>query len=187
MKSILDLLLSNYFIIDEPREKIYEAETKEKKVEENTESNQDDLIKLISQIMVENEQLHDIRSELEARSSSPAALEDLFLKMITFLDGFERVLNLARQYPPSEEIDNWLKSVESVYFRLSKILEKYGLKSLDSAGKPVNLDFHDVVEYRPTFDYPSDTVIYERQKGYVFKGKLIRDAKVVVAYNPSSG
>ena len=42
---------------------------------------------------------------------------------------------------------------------------------------------HEVVEYRASEDHPNDVVISERQKGYVFRNKLLSDAKVVVAYN----
>jgi molecular chaperone GrpE len=153
---------------------------------EDNKSQPDDLITLISNIMVENERLQDIRSELEARTSSPEILESFVKRLLTILDGFERILNLTRQYPQSKEIDNWLKSVETVYYRLYEILEKIGLKRLDTIGNRVNLNYHDVVEYKQTKDYPNETVIFERQKGYFLNGKLIRDAKVVVAHNPST-
>ena len=185
MKSILDLLLHQYFIIDEPKVDIFNIPRGKTGNEEN-EPQQDDLITLISNIMVENERLQDIRSELEARASSPEILESFVKRLLTILDGFERILNLTRQYPQSEEIDNWLKSVETIYYRLCEILEKIGLKRLDTIGMRVNLNYHDVVEYKQTKDYPNETVILERQKGYFLNGKLIRDAKVVVAYNLST-
>jgi molecular chaperone GrpE (heat shock protein) len=184
VKSLLDILLNQYFIIDVPREEIFESEKMKTPSAEG--QTQQDLISQISGIMLENEHLLDIQKELEARSSSPELMEPFIRKMITILDGIERILTLARQYPPSEEVNNWLKSIETIYYRLLDILEKNGLKILDSTGKQVNLNFHDVVEYRPTKDYPHETIICERQKGYLLNGKLIRDAKVVVAYNPSS-
>jgi molecular chaperone GrpE len=113
-------------------------------------------------------------------------MEGFMKKIIIFLDGFERVLNLARQFSPSDELNNWLKSVEIIYYRFFHFLQHFGLKPLDTIGKPVNLNYHDVVEYRSTLNYKPDTVISERQKGYYYKDKLIRDAKVVVAYNPTS-
>ncbi len=185
MKMLLDILLSNYFSIEPPREEVCE----EPFIKAGVSSERPmDLMTVISSIMRENENLQIMKSELEALSTAPPEyMEGFMKKMISFFDSFERIMYLARQYPPSEEIDNWLKSVEMIYFRMNSTLEKYGLKALDTMGKPVNLDFHDVVEYRPTFDYPPDTVIHERQKGYFFNGKLLRDAKVVVAYNPKAG
>ncbi|HOE62480.1 MAG TPA: nucleotide exchange factor GrpE [Candidatus Sumerlaeota bacterium] len=184
MKSLFEIMLNKYFVIDAPRLDVYQEPPK---TGNNSETSQpDDLVTQISSIMVENVRLMDIKKELEERSSSPEVLEEFIKRQLPLIDGFERVLGLARQYPPSVEIDNWLKSVETIYYRMLKIFEKYGLKTLDTIGKPVNLNFHDVVEYRPTTEYPNEVVICERQKGYLLKGKLIRDAKVVVAYNPSS-
>ena len=54
---------------------------------------------------------------------------------------------------------------------------------MDTIGKPVDLDRHEVVEYRRSDEYTHNTVITERQKGYVFRNKIIRDAKVVVSHN----
>jgi molecular chaperone GrpE len=76
---------------------------------------------------------------------------------------------------------NWLKSIEALYFRILKVAENFGLVPLKAIGRVVDLDFHDVVEYRPSLDHPGDTVIAERQKGYLFKGRLLREAQVVVA------
>jgi molecular chaperone GrpE len=186
MKSILNILFSQYFDFTPEPVKIYEQERQTEDVSKNLEVENDDLISLISRVMLENERLQDIQEELEKRSGSPEDMESFMKRIIIFLDGFERVLNLARQFPPSDELNNWLKSVEIIYYRLLHFLEKFGLKPLDTIGKPVNLDCHDVVEYRPTLNYKPDTVISERQKGYFYNDKLIRDAKVVVAYNPTS-
>ena len=185
MKSLFDILFSNYFVIDETKMEIYEPSEREDQAYVRTEE-QDDLISLISRVMIENERLQDIRSQLDPSSDDTVFVENFMRRMITLLDGFERILNLARRYPPSEELDNWLKSIETIYFRLLNILQKYGLKSIDTIGKEVNLNCHDVVEYRTTTDYPADTVISERQKGYTWNDKLIRDAKVVVAHNPAA-
>jgi len=165
VKSILDILFSNYFEITEEKVKLYESK---KEQETDTATKEQDLLSLIGHVILENDRLQDIQQELEKKSGSNEEMENFIKKLITFLDGFERTLNLARQYPPSEEIDNWLQSVETTYFRLFHLLKKFGLKPLDTIGKPVNLNYHDVVEYRPTLNYMPDTVISERQKGYFF-------------------
>jgi molecular chaperone GrpE len=148
--------------------------------------NREDLVQLISRVLVENDRLQDLTVELEKRSAAPAELEKFLKSLLPTLDSFDRVLHLARSHPPSEEVDNWLKSVESIYFRLLTMLEGYGLFQLKAMGKKVDLNLHEVVEYRASDSHPTDVVISERQKGYVFRGKLLRDAKVVVAYNERS-
>ena len=111
-------------------------------------------------------------------------MEGLMKKFLPFLDGLERVLFLGRSHPQTDEIANWLTSVESLYFRLVNTLEKFGLKAIDAVDKPVNLECQEVVEYIPTREHGHNVVIKERQKGYYYQGKLLRDAQVVVANNP---
>ncbi len=185
MKSPMDLLFAKYFQITDDKFEISEPAKVSDEMPGTRGTEQEDLITLISKVMVENERLQDIRTELESKVESPEEMENFMKKMLPILDGFERILDLAHEYPPSKELDNWFKSMETVYFRFLTLLEKYGLKALDTIGKPVNLNCHDVVEYRATLNYQPDIVISERQKGYYFNNKLIRDAKVVVAYNPT--
>ena len=145
-----------------------------------------DILGMATESLRENQRLHDIALELETRRDKPEEAERLIKSLLPTLDGFDRVLHLGRSYPQDEAIDNWLKSVESIYFRLLNTLENFGLHQMHVVGSKVDLNLHEVVEYRPSADHANDTVISERQKGYILNGKLLRDAKVVVAYNERS-
>ena len=50
-------------------------------------------------------------------------------------------------------------------------------------GKLVNLERHEVVEVINTESVPDETVVEVRQKGYLYKNRVLRDARVVVAKN----
>jgi molecular chaperone GrpE len=141
------------------------------------------LMELAAGILGENDRLQDLNAELQKRNGTSGEVEKFIRSLLPTLDSFDRVLHFARTYPKNEEIDNWLKSVESIYFRLLNMLESFGLFQLRTVGSMVDLNLHEVVEYRPSADHEHETVISERQKGYVFRGRLLRDAKVVVAFN----
>jgi len=145
-----------------------------------------DLRAMASEILRENERLRELTESLGTRQDKQDESEKILKNLLSTLDGFDRVLHLGRSYPQNEVIDNWLKSVESIYFRLLNLLENYGLYQLRTVGSKVDLNLHEVVEYRPSADHENDTIISERQKGYILRGKLLRDAKVVVAYNERS-
>lgn len=145
-----------------------------------------DVVTMTADLMRENDRLHELTRELERRKGRVDESEKLIRSLLPTLDGFDRVLHLGRSYPQDDVIDNWLKSVESIYFRLLNTLENYGLYQLRTVGSKVDLNLHEVVEYRPSADYENDTIISERQKGYILRGRLLRDAKVVVAYNERS-
>jgi molecular chaperone GrpE len=177
MRALWKSLFSTDFVIDEPRDEVFVETGKYHK------EKADDLISLISEVMIENERLSDLTSQLEERSGSPEELIRFVKSLLPFLDSLERILFLGRNNPPSPEVDNWLRSIEGIYFRILNTLERFGLKGMETLGKQVNLDMHEVVEYRLSTEYPQNTIITERQKGYAFRGKILRDAKVVVAYN----
>lgn len=173
MRQLFANPLDGEFVIDEKPEELFLSR----------EEDQEDLTRLFSRIMVENEHLQDVNTELQQRSAQPVEIEKFVRSLLPTLDSFDRVMHLARSHKQSEEVDNWLKSVESIYFRLLNLLESYGLFQMNCMGNKVDLNLHEVVEYRPTEEHPNEVVIGERQKGYVFRNKLLRDAKVVVAYN----
>jgi molecular chaperone GrpE (heat shock protein) len=60
-------------------------------------------------------------------------------------------------------------------------LSKQGLQSIESIGTLVDFTVHEVVEYRNVPDGILNLIIEEKQKGYKYKGKIIREARVVVA------
>ncbi len=171
------LLLGDEFTVEEEPVQIYLPE----------EAGAGDLADLVSSVLVDNDRLRDLTLELKNQKPGSDQTEKILRSLLPTLDSFERILALGRSFPKSDEVDNWLKSVETVYYRLLSTLENYELKQMNSTGQKVNLDIHEVVEYRPSADHANDTVVSERQKGYVFRGKLLRDAKVVVAFNENTG
>jgi len=174
---LLRLFYGEEFVVDEPKEEIYVST-----YPEAGSANGDDLISLLTRRIKEHEKMMELAYELQERTEENE-MPRFIRSLLPSLDGFERILNFAREYPKSEEIDNWLKSVESLYFRQIRLLRNFGLKAVETVGKPVDLNYHEVVDYRPTKDYPHNEVIQEMQKGYLYRGKVLRDAKVVVACN----
>jgi len=180
--NLLKYFFSDEFVIDEKPVPVYTDKTEQ----ENAGGNSKDLLHQISKLVFEKENLLLKMQELQHWTRSSDELFLFIRSFIPFLDAFDRVLDNAREFPMTNELKNWLKSVESLYFRLINVLESSGLQPLKTIGKVVDLNFHDVVEHRKSYDHPNNIVIQERQKGYVFRGRLVRDAKVVVSYNERS-
>ncbi|MFH0794869.1 MAG: nucleotide exchange factor GrpE [bacterium] len=146
----------------------------------------DDLATLLSRLLVEHDRLVAEARKLEGEQPTSEDMEALARQALPVLDAFDYVLNAAREHPPSAEVMNWLKSVESLNFRILKLLENFGLQRFNSIGGTVNLDYHEVVEVRRSSDFPDETIVKEYQKGYLFHGRLLREAKVVVAKSERS-
>lgn len=102
--------------------------------------------------------------------------------MLPAMDALDRLLAFAQTVEnPDEVFLNWIKGVEALRTRLTKVLEGIGLQAISSVGMEVDLNVHDVVGVVPAGEFPPNTVVEEQQKGYYFQGKLLRDARVIVA------
>lgn len=104
--------------------------------------------------------------------------------MLPSLDALDRITEFGQQSDreEDEEFQNWLKCVDGLRTRLLRTLENFGVTPVSSVGREVDLNVHDVVSVVPaTAEFPSNTVVEEQQRGYYFRGKLLRDARVVVA------
>jgi molecular chaperone GrpE len=95
--------------------------------------------------------------------------------LLPIFDDFERGLK-------AECADaGFVKGMELIYQRLSDALKKLGLEPIDSVGRPFDPHVHHAVEKLETDEAPADTVLDEYQRGYNFKGRLLREAMVKVA------
>lgn len=129
---------------------------------------------------------HELSAELhQLRTSVPK--DDEFSKFVRqflpFIDAISRIVTLGRAHGDQGEIARWLQTVEKAYDRLRQTLEKFDVEILDSEGREVDLAVHEVIEYRETDEHPHNIVIEEVQKGIRFRGKMLRDARVIVACN----
>ena len=103
---------------------------------------------------------------------------DLARELLPVLDDFERALKV-------ESTDrNYAKGIELIYQRLSDILKKMGVEPIEAAGKKFDPNLHEAVVRAPTGEVEDETVLEELQRGYNFKGKLLRPAMVKVAVRP---
>ena len=100
-------------------------------------------------------------------------------EMLPILDDFDRALKV-------ETADaNYAKGVELIYTRMYETLKKTGLEPMDTVGKTFDPNLHQAVERVETDEAEDQTILAEFQKGYTFKGKLLRPAMVKVAVRPS--
>lgn len=98
--------------------------------------------------------------------------------LLPILDDFERALE-------AETADKqYLQGLEMIRQRLFDALKKLGLEPIVSQGQPFNPHIHHAVEMVETEETPDHTVLSEFQRGYNFKGRLLRPAMVKVAVEP---
>ena len=98
--------------------------------------------------------------------------------LLPIVDDFERALE-------TETADKkYAQGLELIRQRLFDALKKLGLEPMVVVGQPFDPHVHHAVEMVETEDAPDHTVLAEFQRGYNFKGRLLRPAMVKVAVEP---
>jgi molecular chaperone GrpE len=118
------------------------------------------------------------RAERERSDFLQFAAMELVRDILPVLDDFERALKV----PTADR--EYAKGVELIYQRLFDTLKKLGLEPIDALGKPFDPNLHQAVERVETGEAADQTVLGEFQRGYHFKGRLLRPAMVRVAVRP---
>ena len=118
------------------------------------------------------------RTERERSEFLQFTAMELVRNLVPVLDDFERALkadNSGAEYA---------RGVELIYQRFDDVLKKLGLEPIEAAGKLFDPNVHQAVERVQTDEIPDQTIIEEYQKGYNFKGRLLRPSMVKVAVKP---
>jgi len=120
------------------------------------------------------------RSERDRSDFFEYAGMEFVRELLPILDDFER----ARKTDCSDE--SYRKGVELIYQRLQDALKKVGLEPIEVApGTEFDPNLHQAVVRQETEEAPDHTILEEFQRGYNFKGKLLRPAMVKVAVKPA--
>lgn len=121
------------------------------------------------------------RIDNEISSFYKYANENLITDLLPVLDDFDRVL---ASWNEKHDAETFKKGVELIYDKFKGILEKQGLKEIDSTGKPFDVNLHDALMQVPDGKTEPNTIIDTVEKGFYLKDKVIRHAKVLVSSNP---
>lgn len=124
------------------------------------------------------------RSESELSGFLKYANEYLILDLLPVLDDFDR-LNSA--WDEKHDIDSFKQGIDLIYDKFKKVLQKHGVKEIESVGKKFDVNLHDALIQMPQKDVDPDTVVNEIEKGYYLKDKVLRHAKVIVSALDDTG
>jgi molecular chaperone GrpE len=115
------------------------------------------------------------RVEREKSEIAEYANTETVRALLPLLDDFERALKV--DVPESE----YTRGMVLIHQRLADSLKKLGLEPIEVVGKPFDPHLHHAVEMVESADHEDHTILEEYQRGYNFRGKLLRPAMVKVA------
>jgi molecular chaperone GrpE len=118
------------------------------------------------------------RMERERSIALKYAEESLVKELLPAIDNLERAIEQGKE---SHNIEDLLAGVELTHKGLMAALEKFEVAPMESIGEPFDPNHHEALAMEESDDMDANSVLKEFQKGYKYKDRLIRPAKVVVA------
>jgi molecular chaperone GrpE len=113
------------------------------------------------------------------------ANKNLIAKLLPVLDNLDRALDSSRKIAENDEsLMSFHHGVQLIDQQIHGILETEGLKTFNSKGDEFDPTRHDAVLSIETTEHEPNKVIDEVEKGFVFKGKVLRHARVTVSKRP---
>jgi molecular chaperone GrpE len=137
---------------------------------------------LMEQLLRKQADVENVRKRLtrEKEEFQQYSLFQAVQGMIPVLDAFDLALR------SDASGDEYRKGVELIYQQLRTALQKLGLEPIESVGGQFNPYMHEAVALVETDEHEEHDILEELQRGYLFKNRLLRPARVKVAQRPSA-
>lgn len=123
------------------------------------------------------------RNERERATAIKYAGEQIFREFLPVVDNLERAVNLgeAGDNDSEKKLVGLLEGVELTLDGLHRSLDKFEVKPFESKGKPFDPNKQEAMTMEPSDSVPENHVVQEYEKGYFYKDRLLRAAKVTVS------
>lgn len=162
-----EMIGKDKFFGKKARQRIEELETQLAK-------EKDDYIRLMAEF--EN---YRRRSAAERLDLISTANEKLILEILPVIDDCERALKVLGESTDSAAAK---EGTEMIYNKMFNVLKAKGLKKIEVADKPFDVEFMEAVAQFPAPEESKKGMVFDViQNGYMLGEKVIRYAKVVVA------
>ena len=117
------------------------------------------------------------RSEKEKAQMFELGAKSIIEQLLPVVDNFERAL----EHIPEEEKENsFTKGVEGIYKQIQKMFSDCDIQAIEAVGQKFNPALHNAVMTEEEGDAEEDTVTADLQKGYTYRGNVVRHSMVKV-------
>lgn len=118
------------------------------------------------------------RTARQFASILESAQAEVITELLTIQDNFERALLVENN---TGDFADFKKGVELIFSQLVDLLKKNGAEPFESVGEKFDPNYHEALMTVKTDDKEEGTIVEEFTKGYKFKDRILRHAKVSVA------
>jgi molecular chaperone GrpE len=122
------------------------------------------------------------RSAREKEEAIKYANSSLLERLVGIIDNFELGLAAAREAGEDSPIYSGMILIQK---QLNDLLAENGLQPIEAKGKPFDPNLHEAIAHEPSDQFPEGIVLRQSRRGYRFKDRLLRAARVVVSSGPA--
>ena len=118
------------------------------------------------------------RSTREKEEAIKYANSSLLERLVSIIDNFELGLAAAKGEGEHSSIYSGMVLVQK---QLNDLLAENGLQPIEAKGKKFDPNLHEAIAHEPSDQVHEGIVLRQTRRGYRFKDRLLRPAKVVVS------
>ena len=150
-------------------------DSEKKKLQEENEILKDKYLRV-------NAEMQNMKRRMEEEKASLLKYEgeELIKKLLPVIDNFERAIGMD-DTNLEDEVSKFLDGFKMIYGNLNSTLQGYEVVAMDIINKPFDPDMMEAVLTEEVAGVEPNTVVDVLQKGYTYKGKVIRYAMVKVS------
>ena len=137
---------------------------------------------LADKVLRLNAEMQNMRRRMEEEKANLLKYEgeDLIKKLLPVVDNFERAISMD-DANLQDEVSKFLSGFKMIYGNLSATLQSYDIHVIDALHQPFDHNTMEAVMTEEVEGIEPNQVIDVLQKGYTYKGKVIRYAMVKVS------
>ena len=117
------------------------------------------------------------RTEKEKATMFDMGAKSVIEKILPVIDNFERGL---ASVPAEEAEDGFYNGMNMIYKQLTDELDKMEVKPIEAVGCEFDPELHNAVMQVESDEYETGIVAQELQKGYTYRGTVVRHSMVAV-------
>ena len=155
-----------------------EAEASEA-VEESTSEENPELLQLKDKYLRTLAEYENFRkrSEKEKAQMFELGAKSIIEALLPVVDNFERALSHVQE---EEKEAPFVKGVEGIYKQIQKMFADCNIQEIEALGKKFDPALHNAVMTEEEGDAEEDTITQDLQKGYTYRGNVVRHSMVKV-------
>ena len=115
------------------------------------------------------------RSEKEKAQMFELGAKSIIEQLLPVVDNFERALEHISE---EEKENSFVKGVEGIYKQIQKMFSDCDIQAIEAVGQKFNPALHNAVMTEEEGDAEEDTVTADLQKGYTYRGNVVRHSMV---------